>query len=323
MPPLFPVGLALMAVAVVLSLLLQRSERSARGRAEALARGTLEETGLSLSGDPLGTFTLRGRSSGVDLVLENGAIEKRPGPSDESSVVCMVRVAVPIADMVVCRASEIDRTMGPLPSAERVRTGHAGFDARYAVFIGRAQSHYRGVDPSVAGPWAAPATLDRLMDLGLEWLRVRDGNAEIALSRLSDEDVARAIAVGANVARASRGEPLVVVRAGSLASRPSLPDSSHFSTWAGAGVLGLFVGFVSSFFEWFRAIDQEAVCGPRATLLHTESDSDGGTNHDFHCSNDHDSFLIPVHVLSCVLIMVGLFAVILLLRAAIRRRSHV
>lgn len=295
MPPLFPIALA-----------------------------TLEETGLSLDGDPLGTFTLGGRSSGVDLVLENASVENRPGPSDDSVVVCMLRAAVPLADMIVCRASDIDRTMGALPNAERARTGHAGFDARYAVFVSRVQSEYRGADPAEVGPWAAPATLDRLMDLGLDWMRVRDGKAEIAFAgRLSVEDVGRGLAVAANVARGSRGEPLVDVRAGfRTSSPPSLPVSSLSISWGIAGVLGLIVGYCASFLEWFRAIDQEAVCGPGATLLHTESDgSDGGTHHDFHCSNAHDSMLIALHVFSCVLLMVGIFAIVVLARTAIRRAS--
>jgi hypothetical protein len=131
----------------------------ARARAKALALATLEGTELSLDGDPLGTFRLRGRSSGVDLVLENAAVGARPEPSDDSVVVCTLRVVVPLGDMVVCRASDIDRTMGALPSAERARTGHAGFDARYAVFVSRAQSEYRGAAPPEAGPWAAPAAL--------------------------------------------------------------------------------------------------------------------------------------------------------------------
>lgn len=323
MPPLVPIGLVLIAFAVALSYLLRRFERLDREGAMARARQTLEATGLTLVGDPLGAFTLRGRSSGVDLVLENATDAPRPGRSGESSRVCMVRVDVPLADMVVCRASEVDLTMGPLPSVERARTGHAKFDEQYAVFIGRAQSEYRGGAPSVVGPWGASATLERLMDLGLQWMRVRDGKAEIAVCPLSVEDVARGLAVSANVARASRGEPLVDVRAGFLAPQPWLPVASLALPWGLAIGLGVFAGFVASFVGWFRAINQAAVCGPGGTLLHTESDgSDGGTNHDFHCSNDHDTFLIGVHIVSCMLVMVGLLAVVVLLRAVVRRRSR-
>lgn len=318
MPPLFPIGLALMAIAILVSLLRERSEKAERARAEAEARGTIEATGLAVDGNPLGSYSLRGQFATVDLVLDNGKAEKLPGPSSETSTVCMVRVDAPLPDMVVCSASEIDRVMGPLPSAERVRTGHAGFDARYAVFIAREQSHYRGVEPASAGPWAAPATLDRLLDLDLAWMRVREGKVEIALAVLSPEDVARGLAVGANVARASRGEALIDVRPGVVEPRPLVPGSmGGCIAWMITGAVGLIGGFVASFFEFFREIDQEAVCGQGAKLLHTTSDSDGGTNHDFHCSNNQDGALILLHCLSCMLIVGAICALVLVV--ALRR----
>jgi len=324
MPPVFPVGLAAMAIAIVLSLLVRHAYATAKARMKSSARATLAETGLSFEGDPLGAFTLRGRSSGVDLVLENASYEPRPGPGDEREVVCIVRFAAPLADMIVCRASQVDAIMGALPSAPRVRTGHGAFDARYAVFVTQGASGYRGADPTSAGPWAATPILERAMDLALAWMRVRDANVEIAFARLSVDDVARGLAVAANVARAARGEALVDVRGGFLTPPRNAPAEimSMGLLWGISGVLGAIVGFVASFFEWFRTLDQEAVCGPGATLLHTESSFNGETSHDFHCSNGNDGFLIALHCLSCVLLAVGIFAIVLFARAAVRRPSR-
>lgn len=79
--------------------------------------------------------------------------------------------------------------------------------------------------------------------------------------------------------------------------------------WGVSLTLGLFAGLVLAFFEPVRALDQEAVCGAGATLLHTiDPTDDGGPNHDFSCSNGGGGALIAVHVVGCMIFMTGVFA---------------
>jgi hypothetical protein len=136
------------------------------------------------------------------LWLENGASHTRPSVAQESEVVCLVKVPADLADQLVCAASEVDAVMGPMPSVPRVKTGFAPFDHRYALFGGPA-------------PWAKRALVERFLELGLRWLRVREGRCEIAFPPLATEDLPRAIALAATVARLPSG-------AGSL-PRPALP----------------------------------------------------------------------------------------------------
>jgi hypothetical protein len=92
--------------------------------------------------------------------------------------------------------------------------------------------------------------------------------------------------------------------------------------WIVSLLLGSFTGFVAAFFEPLRTLDQDAVCGAGATLLHTEGPGDdGGTHHGFHCSSGQDSVLILVHVVACMMLMVGVFALGALVISAVRLRA--
>jgi hypothetical protein len=211
-------ALALIALAFALIALRRRAARAARSRARAAAAEELCRTGLSLEGDALGTFTLHGRAYGAGVTLENRGYLASPGAMRERTIeTCVARVAVPLADQLVCKAAEIDEVMGPLPAATRVRTGHPRFDTFHAIFLATAgagagavafEGSYRAPVDASAIPWATAPILDALVDLGLLWLRVHDGRAELVFPPLDPDGVDRAVAAAAAVALACEGKPV-------------------------------------------------------------------------------------------------------------------
>jgi hypothetical protein len=273
------VGLPLLAVAILWSIVLRRQDRRRDRQLCAAASADLDATGLSWSGDPLGAPTLSGRVHGVDVVLENGSGHARPGVREHSELSCLVRVHARLEDQIVCRASEVDAVMGPLPSATRRKTGHESFDAAYATFGGET-------------PWARPALLDGMRDLAMLWLRTRDGQCELAFPTLGATDLPRAATVAANVARASWGQPAVDMRRG-----PIEPFRSQWR-WGGSGVgvqivwtLGGFIGGLCGFIfgdMLLLDLDSPYECEPGARL---ERDGNGdGSWSGVSCSHGRDSF---------------------------------
>jgi len=121
------IGVVLLVLAVLLSMRLHRAQKAAQLRAKAAARDELTKTGLTPSGDPLGTFELQGLMHDVEVTLENGTSIRPPGGRNEEGGhgdACVVRVAAPLADQLVCKLGEVDQMLGPLPTVPRLRTGH-------------------------------------------------------------------------------------------------------------------------------------------------------------------------------------------------------
>src|SRR5258708_11296195 len=127
----------MLVAAIVWSLVLTAIVAARNRAATARVRQRSSATGLTLSGDLLGTYTLRGRADGVDVVVENGASKRLPGVrgDDEERAVGVVCVGTRLVDQIVCEATKVDAVMGPLPAVPRVSTGAGMFDARYATFI--------------------------------------------------------------------------------------------------------------------------------------------------------------------------------------------
>jgi hypothetical protein len=226
-----------LALAVLTSRLLFRRtsewQRRDDSRARAATEAALAATGLRVEGDVLGFHVAR--------LLEDGGVEvTRDG---------VARVAAPLLDQIVCKVSEIDEVMGPLPAVPRVRTGHAPFDAEYAIFVGvsggGSAGSYRAAPTGGDTPWARPPILDALQRLGLQRMRIREGQAELTfVPALPIEAAGRAARLALAVERAARGMPLpslAPLPTVLLPPRPSLDVEAAF-VWLAAAFAGLLGG---------------------------------------------------------------------------------
>jgi hypothetical protein len=179
------------------------------------------------------------------VAVTNGASLQRPGGDVWEIDRCVARVAVPLADQIVCKADQAERMMGPLPAAPRVRTGHWAFDGAYAIFVGssagRTAGSYRAAIVEGDTPWAQAPVLDGFLDLGLRWMRIHDGTAELVFPQLAIEDVVRAMGVAHAVERAAQGKPLPAIERG-----PKRPGSGMAADVGRAWLAGLLPGVVAT-----------------------------------------------------------------------------
>jgi hypothetical protein len=302
------------------------SERRAKAREAHRAREALAQIGLRVDGDPNGACEMHGRIAGVDLVVHQRASRVRPSVERDAAEVTSVELALPVADLVVCPASAVDAFFGPLPTAPRARTGDARFDAAFAVFgAARAPgSPFRG-DESVDAPrWATPPVLEALLELGLAWMRVRDGTAEIAFAPLAIDDVGRAAMVAANVANAVRGEPARPVGRGArvAVARERLATSSIVLTTLGIGAIGPGPAIVmtAAFLAPLRDASQEVVCGAGGRLLVSSVDVGDGTSYGLYFSNA-PSASIALHFVFTSVFAAAVIASVLAAWVVVRRRG--
>ncbi len=209
----------------------------------------LREKGVLLKGDPFGSYSVEVSVPGLTVEARNAVLRRRPGTrEDESSeTVCLVEVPLQAPDFIVCRADVADIVMGPLPAVPRTRSGHSLFDAVYSIFAAPgspvAAPGYRDA-PIVANiAWAQPAIVERLLELGLRWIRVREARAEIAFDPLQAQDAVRAALTCANIVRAAAGAGLMGVALGARCAAPltSEPLLVVFTGLGGGIFLGLCV----------------------------------------------------------------------------------
>jgi hypothetical protein len=264
LPFALPMLLAAILWSIVLTAVVTARNRAAAARVEE----RLSATGLTLSGDPLGTYTLRGQTGGVDVVVENGASKPPPGArgDDAERTVGLVRVGTRLVDQIVCESTKVDAVMGPLPAVPRVSTGAGMFDARYAAFVTAGA-------PDGAIAWADPSTLGTMVTLSLVWMRVQAGQCEVAFEPLASQDVPRAIAVGVRFA----GGPPAAQDAHGAAG----PRASHeLRAWSGAAVvwpaalMGGFLGFAVGCSQPLLDLDSPSECPPGSKLV-SETDQNG------------------------------------------------
>lgn len=312
--PVFLAALVVLVFAFGAAAYLARARRIVVSRDTKRIDDALAITGLDVAGDVLRSYVLRGRARGIDLVVDNGSSQRRPGPGDESFSVCSVRFAAGMQDLIVCRVSEIDAVMGALPAAPRVRTGHERFDSMYAVFVsGGSSAEYRGPAPIELGGFAVPKILGRFLDLDLCWMRAQGGNIEIAFTTLDAEDVTRAVDVAASVALTARGEPPLDVAGGPREIRvPSRLPGHPMIAW-GSATLAMFCGIPVAFLPPLRDLNAESVCGAGATIRSVGC-GNGGC---LECSNAPDSWLIG-HYASVLLFVFALTAAAIMANMIVR-----
>ena len=216
--------------------------------------------------------------------------------------------------LLVCRRADEATMMGPVPAVAHTPTGDSTFDAAYRCYlmpIAAAES-YRGASLTRALGWAVPAVLPPLQALGLRWMQARDGGLSLAFEPRSGDDVWRALELGANVARALRGE---VVGAVSTAPRDDVAPGQvvHRATSSlfvgalvsavGAPPLGIGLAFSGLLHPLFEA----EVCGAGAHLRTTMSNDGDGTSYGMICAGavdpDADWFLFRCVVCAAAMII--------------------
>ena len=185
----------------------------------------LEALGLNVQGSRRGIFVLTSTDGGVNVEATGPVKRPAPGarPGEAPIEVCAVDLRLPLPDCLICRAEEVDRMMGPVTPFPPTRTGHSAFDEGYrAYFSGEAPSSekeagYREGTSGKTMSWAQPAILDRLLELRLRWLRVRDQQCEAAFPVLAPADMVRALRTCENLGHVARGRSLTPVPPGPLA----------------------------------------------------------------------------------------------------------
>jgi hypothetical protein len=241
---LFLIDVVLFTVAALATWYLLVRAGAQRRLAEWQTQKVLATAGIEAGGNLLGDSEAHSRD-GVIVAVRNGTLLQRPGESALTADLCLARVAVPLADQIVCKTDEADRIMGPLPAAPRIHTGHAAFDGAYAVFVGssggRTAGSYRAAIVEGDTPWAQAPVLDGLLDLGLRWMRIHDGTAELVFPRLAIEDVVRAMMVAHAVERATHGKPLPPIERG-----PKGPGSGMAGDVGRAWLAGLLPAVVAT-----------------------------------------------------------------------------
>ena len=276
------VDVLLLALAWGIGRYLTAAGQEERRRAEEVATAKLAEVGLQANGDVLTKFVARTLGD-VDVVLRNAKSVTRPGAPEPTGEACVARVAVRLDDQIVCKASEADLVMGPLPAVPRVRTGHGTFDEAYAVFVGAVGEVPAGSYRAAPGPggasWAQPAILEGLMELDLLWMRVQDGEADLVFPPLAIEDVGRAAALAAAIEQAAIGGPTPVLARGARAPwQPwkDLKDSVN-TVWVAGLLFGVApVGLLLGFAPPLRELGATLACGVGGRLV-TTSFSDGSS----------------------------------------------
>jgi hypothetical protein len=249
-------ALVVEAVVVVVIVAVDGARR-ARERAAATAE-LAANTGLDLrdvsaparATEPMGV-ALHGLVDGVDVRIRNGARLHPPGVTTEDAApaVCSVTMAADLDDAIFCKVDQADAIVGPLPTARRVRTGHALFDHRYAIFLSpsaeRREGGFRSAPVERSFATLPTDVFDTLIDLGAEWGRCQEGHVQIVTAQLSSVDLPRACSLAARVA----GRPGPAIPRGARAKPP--PDSaSEMLLLFGIGIaffgtsLGVIPGFL-------------------------------------------------------------------------------
>ncbi len=301
---LFTIDAVLFAVGGLATVVLGRRINAARRLALADAATKLAEAGLAATGNLLGSYVAH-PVQGSDVTITNRTRPVRPGATEPGDEACIVTVDLPLADQIVCRAAEADVVMGPLPAVPRRRTGHAPFDDAYAVFVGVTGEappavSYRSAPVAGDVRWAQLALLDRLVELGLLWMRIRDGHAEIAFPPLEAEDVGRAAALARAMERVVHGGQIPPLVEGPRVVEDGLRGATKALVKAyGASVLmGLTWGVGVYFLLGALDVDAELACGPGRRILA----SNDGITCDPPTFDVHDG----QYFLACTLLMAAL-----------------
>jgi hypothetical protein len=254
----------------------------------------------------------------VSIAVANRVRETRPGVATKDLTVCIVRFDAPFVDQLVCPLAEVDSVMGPMPSAQRARTGLSSFDKAYAAFLQTSQdgSAYRAVeDPSAVLGGLPHAILEHLQKLDLQWARVHEGKCALAFAPLEAVDVVRAARVAARIAR-GHDEPSRTIDGG----RKSAPRAD-FRSLDGAAIAAAWV------VSFIAAIPLVAVLAPAWSVLKepgARTFCDGGSftytssSHKYiECANNPSHSLFLYHF-ACFVIIVASCASLILAVAKLR-----
>lgn len=240
-------------IAASLFVFLLRIARQIRSDDMERATRTLNALGLTLGGDVLKKYTLEGELDGVAVTFTGQGSRAAPGARpDEAQVdVFAAELSLPLPNCFICRATDTERMMGPLIPTPRTVTGHAQFDKTYEVYLASEETRsasepgYRD-RPGSAMSWAQPEILDRLLDLKLLWVRVREQRCEITFPPLSPEDAVRAVATCRNINNALHGRSLTDVSSGprgSVSEVTELVDNISYIPFI-AAFWAIFLGFI-------------------------------------------------------------------------------
>lgn len=183
-----------------------RRLRPLRGRTCRPSPPHRERSGLPESVVWLGPNTLKGVRDGVPISIRYNTAQPLPETVSEPEAShqegTWLSVPSPGPELMVCRRDLTDCILGPLLGASRQRTGDVFFDTRFDVVV---------MGPGAESGIFPPAELRApLAELGLQWLRRKDGQLEIMLGILGPNQMVAVAEVavalsGAQTPQADRG----------------------------------------------------------------------------------------------------------------------
>lgn len=292
-PLLFSLGaLALLPLFIVLDV--------ARGkRLRAAEKRVLERTGLQASVEWLEPERLSGVRDGIPMSIAVGVSRPYPGKSEtEGPPGTLVEAPAAGGDVLVCRRDLSDLIVGPLPAVPRHRTGDAAFDGGFDLFSADAT-----FDASSFPPARARAVLQQL---GLQYLRRKDGRLEVFLASISPNQAESVVALAVTLARPDEEsrQPVLDPRYRQAGLGPSSPpivvppgDRERFATrhvsWPlviAACFAALFATLGGALLPLVPAVHEalaDIACDtPGATVVATTSQVEGGTSHGVLCMRE-------------------------------------
>lgn len=321
MPIAFAISAVLVVAWIVTFALASAREGRERARFEEESLAAVREsTGLELApellvGVNVGSYSGRGTVRGLEVEVHVQRTVELPGatPSEDSALV-VTTVSCPTTwpDQIVCRRTDADRVMGPLPSVRPRPTGSADFDAQYAIFVtptapSDAGGGYRDA-PDELG-WADPETVTELLRQRLVFARVKDGRCELAFPTGPVHALGALVAATARFGRGpSWTEPLRGLRDVALRRRYDEARSRLLPAIVVALFAGPLVGPLLAMTPPFRALAAPTLCGQGVELL--------GGDEGFRCTNGVDA--AAAHVGSAIALVVGVAFGVFWLRAMLR-----
>lgn len=184
---------------------------SQRARFAARIEGTRE--GMSFKGDPLDDFQMRGTCRGIEMSLANWMRVEVPGPSGLQQACGRVEFDANIRDMLICRQSDVDKLLGPIPGVARTSTGNPSFDSSYGVFVappaGETAASFRDAPGADILIWAKSEVLQEFMEQEVLWFRAQNGRCHLVCPPMGTGAAHSALALCANIARAAVGKSLL------------------------------------------------------------------------------------------------------------------
>lgn len=239
----------------------------------ACVRQLWAERGISVTGVPFDNYKLNGDIHGVSLQFASDVNSDLPNGTTEPLRLSQVKFAAPIPDLVLCRTADIDRIMGMLPHVAKTSTTNADFDCQYGLFVTAlvepTACDFRSAPANAALRWATSEVLQRMLDLKVVSMRVKEGQCELNVERVHLGQVDALLCLASDVGSlVQQRQPVKAVAQKAILPKPAraldLVLAGIGTAMTGVLVLWIPLGWL------LKGLTEEYICGPNDTLRYDE-----------------------------------------------------